>query len=520
MRKKKPVSKSNVFNTVLVKRPGKNAFDLSHSHTTSFNMGELIPISAVMTLPGDYFNVQHAGAVRFQPMVTPPFARFNVKIHSWFVPLRILMNDPHFFERWIADDPAYAGLAPVFNCGEDVPGTTRYTRLCNYLGIPNPVGRPGGAAGKSLVAWKLAAYQMIWNSWYRSEKLQTEVDYQLTSGDNSSNNDLFELRRVGWNPDYLTGCLPEPQQGAAVDIPVGGFDDVPVFRKAGVGISNTVLTGTPQNVDLDTGTPNGVPSIPDGDMFAQTSDLINGSATLNDLRTASAIQRFREILNRAGTRFKEFIKGLFGEDVEDYRLDLPEFVHGTASPISINEVLNTTGTDDAPQGDMAGHGIGFVDGKNHGYRCKEHGVFMTMAFVMPLTAYQDGIDREWFKTDPLEWWNPQWDGLGEQAVMNGEVWGFSAGQTDYQTWGYNPKGSEYRYVNSLTTGDFQSSLDNWVMTRQFSSLPGLNADFIQADPTHRIFAVTDPDEQKVLAQFIVGIIASRPMSKYGTPQLW
>lgn len=511
---KKPVSKSNVFNTVMVKRPGKNAFDLSHSHTTSFNMGELIPISAVTCIPGDYMNVQHAAQVRFQPMLSPVFARFNTKVHTWFVPYRLLWES---FDQWVSNQDNLATQTPYATIGA-AEGSIVYTRLMNYMGIPNPADIPTSSTNQQIVLWYFAAYQFIWNQRYRSEQLQSEIDWSLINGDNGLNDELFELRKVGWNPDYLTGCLPEPQSGAAVDIPIGGFDDVPVFRKAGVGISDTTLTGAPQNQNLDTGTPNGTPGIADGDMFAQTSDLIGGQATLNDLRTSSAIQRFLEILNRAGTRFKEFIKGVYGEDVADYRIGDPEFVHGTSTPVAISEVLNTTGTDDAPQGEMAGHGIAYLSGNAKGYKCTEHGVMMTLAYVMPLTSYQQGIDREFLKLDPLEWWNPQWDGLGEQAVSNQEVYAYSANPDI--TFGYNPKGSEYRYRNSLTTGDFQTNLDNWVMTRKFTALPGLNNDFIEANPTHRIFAVTDPTVQKLLAQFIVGIIASRPMSKYGTPKLW
>lgn len=512
MARKKPVSKANVFNTVMVKRPGKNAFDLSHSHTTAFNMGDLIPISAVTCIPGDYMTVQHSAAVRFQPMTSPVFARFNLKTHTWFVPYRLLWEG---FEEWISANPEFTTLTPWIKAGNGENAV--YSRLMNYMGVPDPnlVTSP---VDKNIVAWYFAAYQFIWNQRYRSEQLQPEVEWQLQNDDNTTNADLTQLRKVGWNPDYLTGCLPEPQANAAVDIPIGGFDDVPVFRKAGVGISNTVLTGTPQNVDLDTGTPNGVPSIPDGDMFAQTSDLTGGTATINDLRTSTAIQRFLEILNRAGRRFKEFIRGVYGEEVEDYRIGDPEFVHGSSTPISISEVLNTTGTEEAPQGDMAGHGIGLLNGNSQGYKCKEHGVLMTLAYVMPLTSYQHGFDREFLKFDPLDWWNPQWDGLGEQAVANDEVYAYT--NQGGVPFGYNPKGSEYRYRNSLTTSDFQTSLDNWVMTRQFGGLPGLNEQFIQADPTHRIFAVTDEDQMKLLGQFIVGIIASRPMSKYGTPKLW
>lgn len=508
----KSSNKKNIFNTVQVQRHGRNLFDLSHSHTTSFNMGELIPISAVPCVPGDYMTVHHAGSARLAPMLAPIYHRVNMYQHTWFVPLRLLWDN---FEEWISDPDGSSFTCPYLNVGNVAPDDI-YTRLFNYLGIPDP--SQGDGQVEQINAWAHAAYQFIYQEWYRDQNLIPDVDYKLVDGSNNLNGDLFQLRKRAWGHDYLTSCLPFAQKGLAVDMPLGGFEDVPVFRKAGVGISDTTLTGAPQNQNLDTGTPNGTPGIADGDMFAQTSDIVGGTTSINDLRTATMVQRIKELFARVGSRYREFVKGIFDTDIEDYRAQVPEYVTGSISPISISEVLNTTGTDDLPQGNMSGHGVTYLKGGGKGYKCKDYGILITIANVQPITAYQNGISRHYKKFDCLDYWNPQMDGLGEQSVLNSEVFAFHA--TGSGTFGYIPYGAEYRYQNNLTTGDFQTSLNYWTMTREFTNPVGLNEEFITCDPTHRIFAVTDPAVQKIYAQFIVGIHAQRQMSKYGTPRLW
>jgi len=165
---------------------------------------------------------------------------------------------------------------------------------------------------------------------------------------------------------------------------------------------------------------------------------------------------------------------------------------------------------------MAGHGVSVTQGKYGHYTCMEHGYIIGIMSVMPKTAYQQGVHRMWSKiTDPFQYYFPQFDHIGEQEVLAQEIYGAAAVPT--KTFGYVPRYAEYKFLNSRVAGDFRETLDFWHMGRKFTSEPELNSDFVTCDPTHRVFAVTDPESQKLWCHIYHSVQAIRPMSKFSTP---
>jgi hypothetical protein len=510
---KKKSSGKNLLNSVKMAAPGRNTFDLTHNVKLGLNMGDLVPIMNMPCVPGDKVSINPNAMCRLAPMLAPMMHRVDICMHYFYVPNRILWPN---WEKFITNNNGSTDPLPSFPFVELGASNVTLMSLADYFGIPIPQGT-FQTETEGVSALPFAAYQKIWYEFYRDQNLQDVDEETLIDGDNTAlfNTWWGQLRKRAWEHDYLTSCLPFAQKGQAVDIPIGGFDDVPVFRKAGVGISNTTLTGAPQNQDVDTGTPNGTPGIADGDLFAQTSDLAGGTATINDLRSATKLQGWLEKFARAGSRYIETVKGFFNVDTGDARVQRPEYITGIKSPMVISEVLNTTGTDDLPQGNMAGHGLGVLGGKNGTYFCKEHGYIIGIMSIMPKTGYQDGIERDWKKFDPLDFYWPDFAHLGEQAVANSEVYAYTV-NTEL-TFGYIPRYAEYRFMNNRVAGEFRTNLDFWHMGRKFASLPGLNEDFVKCDATMRVFAVTDPGVAHVYAEVVNGIMASRLMPKYGTP---
>ncbi|AXH77879.1 MAG: major capsid protein [Microviridae sp.] len=501
----------NLFNSVKMTRPPQNRFDLSHDVKLSCEMGNLVPTCVMEAIPGDRFNIGCDSLLRFAPLVAPVMHRMDVSMHYFFVPNRILWDG---WEDYITNTEVGGSLPAVPFLNTTGEGAT-YSKLMNYMGVPPQTA--GYANNEKVSAFAFAAYQMIYNEYYRDQNLQAEIDFKLVDGDNGANAALIEMRRRAWEHDYFTACLPFAQKGDPVTIPIAGFEDVAVKVDNSNGNTaswTTNLSGggtqpavMPQeNTDI-------FPANSDR-LYADTSSLDAQAATINDLRRAFRLQEWLEKQARGGSRYTENILAHFGVKSSDARLQRPEYITGTKSPVIISEVLNTTGTDDSPQGNMAGHGISVTQGKYGSYMCEEHGYVIGIMSVMPKTAYQQGIPKHFLKfTDPFQYYWPAFANIGEQEVDNSEVFAYNAPGT----FGYVPRYAEYKFMNNRVAGDFQTTLDFWHLGRIFSAPPALNGDFISCDPGKRIFAVTDPDIDSIWAHVLHKISAVRSMPKFGTP---
>lgn len=496
--------KKNLLNSVLVKAPPRNAFDLTHDVKFSGNMGNLIPIMCTEVVPGDKIGIACESLIRFAPMVAPVMHRFDVTMHYFFVPNRILWAN---WENFITQTKV-GGVIPSFPYV--TMNSTTWNKLADYMGIPDPVGPDSEAVS----AMPFAAMQKIWNDYYRDQNLQTDIcppqSFMLTDGNNTSEwaGKLGILRKRCWEHDYLTSALPFAQKGDAVQIPLG-FPDLPVLHNAA---NPTTLDGTPDDVLL----PSDPTADTSEDAYVKTSEL-DQNTTINDLRRAMRLQEWLEKNARGGTRYSEHIKVHFDVRSSDGRLQRPEYITGVKTPVQISEVLQTGESATTPQGNMAGHGVAVASGRYGAYYAEEHGYVIGIMSVMPKTAYQQGLPKHFTKTvDAFQYYYPSFANIGEQEIKNKEVYAFQ-GVLSEETFGYTPRYSEYKFENNRVAGDFRSTLDYWTAGRIFATPPALNEDFVQADPTHRIFAVTDPDVDKLYCQVLNKVLAIRPMPKYGTP---
>lgn len=445
-------------------------------------------------------------------MVAPPMHRIDVTMHYFFVPNRILWEH---WEQFITNTPEeITGLPfdfPIVNIDEL---GVNYTSLLDYLGIPRV---PAGATAlEKISALPIAAYNMIYDEYYRDQNLQDKIFTPLVDGDNSSILSMAVKLRA-WEHDYFTSALPFAQKGDVVDIPIGGFSDVPVAYNASVG-ATTTLTGS--GVDpvvpsrpADAGA--GSVVVPADALYAETSLMATESTTINDLRRAFRLQEWLEKAARGGSRYIENILIMFGVRSSDKRLNRPEYITGTKSPVVISEVLNTSDTTENPQGNMSGHGVSVTGGKYGSYYCEEHGYIIGIMSVIPKTAYSDGVAKHWLKRDAFDFYWPSFANIGEQPVLNRELYAFT--NVGGETFGYVPRYAEYKYMPSRVAGDFRTSLDFWHLGRQFNALPVLDETFIECRPGARIFAVTDPVVQKLYCHILHKIRAVRSMPKYGTP---
>lgn len=513
-------------------RKRRSVFDLSHEHKLTCDMGKLIPIFCEDVLPGDTFKVKTDIVVRLQALLAPIMHRVDVFTHFFFVPNRLI------FDKWEdfitgGEDGTDNTVAPTITA----PSTNGFAvgSLADYFGIPT------GVPSLEVSALPFRAYDLIYNEWYRDENIIPEVNISTSAGADSTTSTTLLSR--AWEHDYFTKCLPWTQRGSQVSLPLGG-GSVPVTYQAAPDNSlyykssstNANWNGKPVRVNgpssgymlgdhLYSSTPfsSGSTSYGTGgaDLVVDLSSAT--SSTINNLRQAFKVQQFMEISARGGARYIESILSHFGVKSSDYRLQRPVYLGGGRSPIVISEVLQTSSTSGTQAlGDMGGHG--FSAQRTHEFTrfFEEHGWIIGIMSIMPRTSYQQGLNRMWSRSTRYEYYWPIFAHLGEQGVLNKEIYAQNPSVVDSagvsvneKVFGYLPRYQEYRERESQVHGQMRSTLDFWHMGRIFSSLPELNANFINSDPTKRIEAVTNEDN--CLVNIYHNVKAIRPIPKKGVP---
>lgn len=488
----------------------RNKFSLSNYKNFSCDMGELVPCGMFEVLPGDTVQQATSMLLRCSPLVTPVMHPVHVRLHHWYVPYRLIWVD---FEDFITGGPdgEDASVYPTITFGGGSGAAVG--SLADYLGVTP------GVNNLEVSALPFRAYAMIWNEFYRDEDLQTELVIDTTSGADTTTSVV--MQNINWEKDYFTSARPFEQKGPAITIPIGtsapvlglAVSDSTAWGGSGAALKDSV-SDPPADVtkwNNPTVWVQGAGALA-ADLPNIRADLSNASAvTINALREALALQRYEEARARYGSRYTEYLRYL-GVTPSDARLQRPEYLGGGRQTIQFSEVLQTAEGED-PVGELRGHGISALRSNRYRRFFEEHGVVITLMSVRPKTIYAQGLNRMWNRRFKEDFWQQEFQHIGQQTVLNKEV--YAAHASPDGEFGWQDRYDEYRRQESSIGGEFRTVLDSWHLARIFSSDPALNDTFVECIPAaDRIFAVPSNDVLWITAKHSVQ--ARRLVSREGT----
>ena len=539
------------FNQIPEIKASRTRFNRDQTILTTFDSGKLIPFYVDEVLPGDTFNVDTAAIIR---MTTPKYPVFDdafIDFYYFYCPNRILWDDFKQFMGEVENTPWMPKkdykVPQIVVKGTEAEGMPKENSILDYMGVPTKVG-----AQFSINALPIRAYVMIWNEFFRDENVDNAATWKSTS-ENVEYKDTDDEGNLEGNlqrainggrclpvnkfHDYFTSCLPYPQRGPAVTLPMEG--NAPVFGyntiQDSVKTSDKIILNEPWPANNTTsfvntvkagkltgkGVQTGANYIAEAFLKADLSEAT--AATINDLRKAVAVQQYYEALARGGSRYREQVQALWNVTISDKTVQIPEYLGGGRYHVNINQIVQTADNDKAPLGETGAMSVTPINESSFTKSFEEHGFVIGVCCVRHNRSYQQGLERFWSREDRLDYYVPQFANLGEQPVKKKEIM-LTGEATDEETFGYQEAWADYRMkpnrVSGLMRSNATGTLDFWHYADNYKTVPTLSQEWMEEGKAEIARTLVVQNEPQFFGAIRIANKTTRRMPLYSVPGLY
>lgn len=557
------------FNQIPEMKASRTRFNRDQTVLTTFDAGKLIPFYVDEVLPGDTFNVDTSAIIR---MTTPKYPVFDdafIDFYYFYCPNRILWDDFKQFMGEVEDTPWMPKKeykVPQIVIKVDEAGTAKPAEgtILDYMGVPTKIKNTF-----EINALPIRGYVKIWNEYFRDENVDNAATIQTTSdnvlydtGTRSGTdekeatieNRLQNAYKGGYClpvnkfHDYFTSCLPYPQRGPEVSLPMTGNVPIRVGSPSGEyqdfpGPVEMVVSknGTNTTGSLVYGNTTGAPGEKKSMQFSGTERVTGESGaggwmyaditsitatTVNELRKAIAVQQYYEALARGGSRYREQVQALWDVVISDKTVQVPEYLGGGRYHVNMNQIVQTSGQQsnaDTPIGETGAMSVTPVNESSFTKSFEEHGFVIGVCCVRHNHSYQQGLERFWSRTDRLDYYVPQFANLGEQPVKKKEIM-LTGGTTDEETFGYQEAWADYRMKPNRVSGKMRSNasgtLDFWHYADNYENVPTLSQEWMTEGKDEIARTLIVQDEPQFFGAIRIANETTRRMPLYSVPGLY
>ena len=495
-------------------KPATKAYNkidtLGFSHLTTLDIGQIVPLLVIETIGGGKYNVPSHHFMRTAPLVKPTYGNFSFRTVAGFVPFTQVAFDA---EAFIDGKTAFEGVTPksrnipmtVFckyvtgvglnpsynimaaGTSTDYDATivsatgVRYYRkfttygkyvykVLNSLGytLPQNIDLQSTSSWFTTVGrWSLCAYPLLcfaklYNDYMsQSQRFNSSVltnflrcvKYDITTTgytngliDEAGLDIIFSNIKLCYENDYFTSCWQNPNSPLYTS---ESLNSVEIPSAA----SNSIVNNTTNDVNLQSSV----------SMISATDHRIYVQQRAIDM-----LREFDNWVRRnnyVGSRVVQQVYARFGIKPDDYRSHYAHIINITKSPVQVGDVTAMASSTTEVLGDYAGKAI-VSDDLNFNYVATDRGMLFLLGYitVKPMNPY--GFDRTVLRSKPFDFYTPEFDGLGANAVSYGELFanpkvdGSGDTSIDNVVFGFTERYNEYRFGRDKITGEFRKFDNN------------------------------------------------------------